>query len=204
MLIHRCPWCGEKLHIFPKTKCPVCKNSVTLDSKKGKGISKSGILFLLVLCFLFLPFRYPFAIIDLPLWADLIHYIILDVIVLCLLGSLPYRREYGKQNHSRCIQRNQICASVSWEAHKNDGLLCPKLQIPNGEIFPACFIEANGQPISTALCVVLENIHWENSHCCTCTIKLVLDDISLQDLFQKNNTFHLYYKYRLIAKGIVQ
>lgn len=204
MLIHRCPWCGEELSILPKTKCPVCKNSITAYRNKEKGIPKSGILFLLILCFLFFPFRYPFAIIDLPLWADLIHYIILDVIVLCLLGSSPYRRGYVKQNNSNCIQKNQICASISWEAHKNEGLLCPKLQVPNGEIFSACFIDANGQPISTALCVVLENIHWENPHRCTCTIKLVLDDVAAQDLFQKHNTLNLYYKYRLIAKGIVQ
>ena len=143
MLIHRCPWCGEELSILPKTKCPVCKNSITAYRNKEKGIPKSGILFLLILCFLFFPFRYPFAIIDLPLWADLIHYIILDVIVLCLLGSSPYRRGYVKQNNSNCIQKNQICASISWEAHKNEGLLCPKLQVPNGEIFSAYQVDGH-------------------------------------------------------------
>ncbi len=208
MFIHRCPWCGERLHLLPQIKCPICRNKITVYSsneknRKNNRTKKIGVLFLLVVCIMYIPFRYPFAVIDLPWWADLIRLIVLDGIILWII-SLPYGRKYAKQNNSNCVEKHKSLTSIIWEIKDSKGLSCPKLQVQNGEIFPACFMDANGQPISTALCVVLENIHWENQHRCTCTIQIVLDTISSQDLFQKNNTFNLYHNKRLIAKGVMQ
>ncbi len=208
MLIHRCPWCGERLRLLPQMKCPVCKNKITIYSKKDKSRKKNldkkiGILFLLILCFTYFPFRFPFAVIDLPWWADLVRLLILDGLILWII-SLPYERKYMGRDETYCIEKQKMSASIVWETKDREGLSCPKLLVKNGEIFPACFMNADGQPISTALCVVLENIHWESSHRCMCTIQIVLDDVSSKNLFQKGNTFNLYHNYRLIAKGILQ
>lgn len=220
MLIHRCPWCGECLTFLSTSrnqykneplKCPKCKNICVVYSKKsqgnGRNRTKISKIILILMVFLWIPFRSPFSVIK--WWQNpllcIVMYLSLGIMLLWI-WYLPYGRGTSKNDEKRRMQSENYKTDVSilWEMRKNEGLLCPKLQVPNGEIFPACFMNADGQPISTALCVVLENIHWESSHRCTCTIQLVLDNISAQDLFQQGNTFNLYHNYRLIAKGILQ
>lgn len=220
MLIHRCPWCGERL-IFPSTsntqyknnplRCPKCNNICVAYSKKshgnGRNRTKISKIILILMLFLWIPFRPPFSIIK--WWKNpllcIVIYLSLSIMLLWI-WYIPYDRGVAQKNQKEQTRPEPYKADVfiSWETHKNEGLLCPKLQIPNGEIFPACFMDAGEQPISLALCVVLENIHWENSRRCTCTIQIVLDTVSSQDLFQKGNTFNLYHNYRLIAKGTLQ
>ena len=88
------------------------------------------------------------------------------------------------------MQKRTVNATISWESHKNKGLLYPKFQVMNGEIFPVCFIDENGVPISLMLCVVMEHFHWTDSHHCVCTIQLVLDDAPEDKLLQKGNRFY--------------
>ncbi len=220
MLIHRCPWCGERLPFSSTShnqykngslRCPKCNNICVAYSKKsqgnGRNRTKISKIILILMLFLWIPFRAPFSIVK--WWQNpflCITVYLFFGITLLWIWYIPYDRDTAQKNQKEQIRPETYKAHVfiSWESHKNEGFLCPKLQVPNGEIFPACFMDVNGQPISTALCVVLENIHWENPRRCTCTIQIVLDTVSSKNLFQKGNMFNLYHNYRLIAKGTLQ
>ncbi len=94
--------------------------------------------------------------------------------------------------------------SLEWRRRKAGGLTCPKIQVAEGEIFPACFTDENGQPISTALCVVLENIEWAGSRNCICDISFVSDDAVNEKLLYHGNRFYLYHRHSIIAEGAVK
>ena len=97
-----------------------------------------------------------------------------------------------------------VTISLQWGSGSKESIWYPPLQCPNGEIFPACFMDKNGVPISRALCVVLDHIKWSGSRSCKCTIQFVLDDIDPEIYFQKGNRLYLYYDYRKIAEGVVE
>ena len=121
-------------------------------------------------------------------------------ILLIILCVLMYK-------HNNCVyitKKNIIEVKIHWKNHKHKGLLFPRFRIVRGEIFPACFMDEKEMPISTPLCVVLENLKWKGLHHCTCTIQLVLDDVSDEKLFQSGNRFYLYHNYRKIAEGIIE
>ena len=127
------------------------------------------------------------------------YYVISLLFLLCIL--LVLRRPYKRQ--SRSIQ-NIVSVYINWYRRSEGGVIFPRWQAPNGEIFPACFMDEKGVPISKALCVVLDYIKWSGSRSCKCTIQFVLDDIESETYFQKGNRLYLYYDYRKIAEGVVE
>lgn len=219
IFIHRCPWCGEKLLPPPPfynqyknvfLKCPVCKNKYTVYNKRNKGNgtnrTKISAAILLLICFLGIPLRPPFSIVEwsaIPLWGMAICILLLMGILLWIL-HLPYGRSIPKKEKKLLSDKYKKSVFILWETHQNNGLFYPKLQIPNGEIFPACFTDANEQPISTALCVVLEDIKWADKRQCTCNIHFVSDNAPAEELLCSGNQFYLYHNHRLIAKGKMQ
>ena len=138
----------------------------------------------------------------------LFFWIIWSIGIILLIFNLnrryqqPFERYYAEPGTVKC--KSLATISLEWEKHKKRGLLFPILQAPNGEIFPACFMDENGVPISRALCVVLDNIKWLGSRNCKCTIQFVLDDIKSETYFQKGNRLYLYYDYKKIAEGVVE
>lgn len=219
MFIHRCPWCGEKL--LPPSpfcnqyknillKCPACENKYTIYNRKNKGNGmnrmKISAIILLLICFWGIPFRAPFSIFEwskMPLWGMIICILFLIGTLFWIL-HLPYGRSLPKKERELLSDKHKKSAFILWETHQTKGLLYPKMQVLNGEIFPACFTDANGQPISTALCVVLEDIKWADKRQCNCNIHFVLDNAPSEELLCSGNQFYLYHNYRLIAKGQIQ
>ncbi len=197
MLQHRCPRCGEKIrildYVFNKAKCPYCTENIRVYKKRFA---------VAILVF--------YILIDPPIGGmrrvalnhnNFSHFQILFVcetifitflIFLCL--RVPYKRYK---------ERNKKTASViiQWEKYSNRGLLTPRFSVPNGEIFPACFLNPEGNPISTPICVVLENLKWEKGRRCRCTIQVVLDEVSEEGLFCPGNRLYLYHNRKKIAEG---
>ncbi len=209
MLIHRCPWCGERIARLKDTNCPSCKKPLTFYKTKIKRNGKTRIsfsfVFLFVLMFLLIPFRPPFSIIE---WYDIpwLTALIFAVVIYMCWGfwKTPYARDLSKAEKKAVPEKQQVYATVSWDKHKTGGLRFPRIQVPSGEILPATFLNVNGQPISTELCIVLEDIKWKDSHNCTCRIQLVLDNLPSQDLFSTAETFYLYHDYTKIAQGVLR
>lgn len=210
MLLHRCPWCGEELIRPTKAKkCPFCQNPLVEYRKNNKGNARnrkkysSAILY--IIPFLWLPFNPPFEIIE---WSNnfFLCTFLYSSCIFVLLGLLyiPFARDISKENKKIPSAKDKVAVTLSWEKRENSGLASPRLQVPNGEIFPACFLDANGQPLTTELCIVLEDIEWTDSRHGRCKTHLVLDSISSQEIFSKADTFYLYYNRRRIAQGSIQ
>ncbi len=115
---------------------------------------------------------------------------------------LPYARFYKKNEGNVCTGRS-VQVNLAWEKRGRKGLLLPRFRVVNGEIFPACFMDAGGTPIRTAFCIALTEIVWSDNYHCTCKARLVLDDTPEDKLFQPGNRFYLYYNYRKIAMGSI-
>lgn len=118
--------------------------------------------------------------------------------------SFPYMRKIDHAPARESIEKPKQPVCITWNFRQNQGLLFPRIQVPNGEIFPACFMDANGTPLNSPLCVVLENINWINSRSCLCDISCVLDDVPARTLFDTGKQFRLYYNQQEVAKGILQ
>ena len=216
MLIHRCPWCGEEIspltffnrHSDKLSVCPNCKNAIALYARKnGKGKKPKDIRILIpaVILILLIPFCPPFSVVrwENRLWLAAILYSA-AIIALLLLLKIPYGKNIRTDDNIKDNQFEKSKCDILWEVNGGRGLLCPKIQVAEGEIFPACFTDENGQPISTALCVVLENIEWAGSCNCICDISFVSDDTANENLLCPGNRFYLYHRHSIIAEGAVK
>lgn len=126
-------------------------------------------------------------------------------ICMLLIVYLTYCFTYNRNTENESVVRKHTAQTViTWENHQQGGLMLPRFRIIRGEIFPACFMDEKGTPISTPLCIVLEQLHWKDQHHCTCTIQLVLDDVPDELLFQPNKRFFLYCDRRKVATGLIQ
>ena len=211
MLKHRCPWCGEYIpfhfpvcynnfwrYIDPMT-CPKCKKPhISYGDNTCLFISLAALAIVFIAAY----FIKMFQSIILHWLLGIIAFIMLVVIVYELFQE-PYFRITDKKDTPAILSKCTVKVILSWEKRKKEGLWLPRFQVLDGEIFPACFMDKDGTPISTALCVILEKIRWTNSHRCTCNISFVLDDIPEKTFFQKENRFYLYHNYRKIAEGTI-
>ncbi len=201
MLRHRCPWCGEKIQIaglrFPK--CLKCKSPVRIAGRSI--LLVSFLLYMALGPYMKSRLRVAIRISDLEHLNTyrILYYGISILFLICVLFVLgrPFKRSKDSLHKTAFI-------SINWYKRKEGGIFFPILQAPSGEIFPACFMDKNGVPISRALCVVLDHIKWSGSRSCKCTIQFVLDDIDPEIYFQKGNRLYLYYDYRKIAEGVVE
>ena len=202
MLKHRCPWCGEKIKSIG-LKSPTCKNCGSrIHIMRKQLLIAAIILFLTAVPFarsILIRARYTFNM-ELSHRLTVLYSVLLDLCILCfaVLLNKPYTREKKR------LDAKKTRATLRWSKGSDGGLFFPRWQAPNGEIFPACFMDADGTPISTALCIVLDNIKWSGLRRCSCEIQFVLDDIDTKNYFKKGNRFYLYYDYRKIAEGFVE
>ena len=135
-------------------------------------------------------------------------YTILAVIVTLItvfinIGTyhIPYERDIKKKERKNIPPKKKVRVAIAWTDHKEKGLLLPRLSMANGEILPACFLSLDGVPISTALCVTLEELHWTDSRHCDCQVSLVLDDAPAGQLLREGNSLYLYHNYQQVAVG---
>lgn len=216
MIRHRCPWCGEYLpplferydqsgwlYALQKPLCPKCNRPYERkhDGKSSLG-GKIGFGWA-VLCF-----AAYFA------WRQFEEGVVYNcLLVLCLLllsvtiplrQQSPFVRHYSKKEKSAVPPKQKVKTQLTWTPRENEGLKFPKAQIEDGEIFPACFFDADKTLISPALCVTLENIEWQGSRQCTCEISLVLDNAPAEQLLCQGNSFELYLYHRAIAAGEIR
>ena len=205
MLTHRCPWCGEKCgpsdaRWFKQVdKCPKCKRLYELRNKRPRyevdALIIVGISLVLIVTIEqqeFLAFLLPFF---------LFAIIIIAILDLLWYLRLPLQRHIEKWEQ-RPVKKS-VAAQIQWMDTRSRGLVCPVFQAPNKEIFPAFFLDAQGELLSQGLCVVLEKIHWTGWRRCSCHIEIVLDDVPAEQYLQSGNQFYLYHRKRKIAVGTI-
>ena len=197
MLQHRCPWCGEKIQILDficsKAKCPYCTERFNFYKKRFV------ISFIIFYILIYIPIsgETRAAIRDMrfsDFWFLFICTMVINVFFIYLCLRVPYKR-------NRETEKKTVPVFIQWEKYSNRGLFNARFSVPNGEIFPACFLDTEGNPISTPVCVVLENLEWEKGRRCRCTIQVVLDEVPEEGLFFRGNRFYLYHNRKKIAEG---
>ena len=204
MLQHRCPWCGEKIsfldnliRFFSRSegKCPFCGNRIQINIKHyKKRFFFLGIVSCLIssLCLTLSRIyhrksqRFMGRIFSYSGFLLILCFVLLDF-------RIPLTRQ--GEFHKKCTS-----VKLNWYRQKQ-GILFPRFNVLNGEIFPACFLNPEGNPISTPICVVLENLKWEKGRRCRCTIQVVLDEVSEEGLFCPGNRLYLYHNRKKIAEG---
>lgn len=209
MLKHRCPWCGELLdnklpnrwaiwQYFSSDLCPYCQKPYL------SRLSWQNIVVLATALVLLETIRRVFLI------NSKFHssVLLIELLLLCFsfikMYQLPFKRGIDKNEPPLHKMKCKARAFIKWDSKKKGGLLFPRMHFENGEIIPACFMDKEGSPISDALCVMLENLHWSGIHRCTCHISLVLDDVPTESLFLPGNQFYLYHNKKQIAKGTIE
>ena len=210
MIQHRCPWCGEKIPIHLQLGpliwlgpdvCPKCKRPYTSNSCWSSIIILlTGMVGEYIIIFFTKKFRNNNVILY---WLLGIAGLIILALLFIELFRIPYARDIKKKERRYINPKRTADVNLSWKKHKKKGLLLPRLQVLNGEIFAACFLGADGTPISTAFCVVLNDFLWLDNYHCTCKVYFVLDDAPEEELFRKGNQFYFYYDYRKIAAGTI-
>ena len=211
MIRHRCPWCGEKIPFHVPIKrllwqlvdpdvCSKCKKPYTSNSSWSSiVVLAAGLIGAYIIAAIIKETNISVTL----YWLLGIAGLILLAIVFVELCRIPYARDVKKKEILYTIPKSSADINLSWEKHDKEGLLLPRFQVLNGEIFPACFMDADGTPISTAFCVVLNDFFWSDNHHCSCKVHFVLDDAPEEKLFRKRNQFYLYYNCRKIAKGAI-
>lgn len=211
MLRHRCPWCGEKLSInLPISRsiwidskvlvCPYCKNEYTTYPDRSSAIVLAFDLILLFGCYVLA------KVINVSIVYNWIIGIVAGIILISIgikYCRVPFTRKTINKNKLKSIKK-QITSSIEWAIPSEGGFLLPRFQIKPGEILPACFMNTEGTPLSTALCIVLENIHWKGTRNCICEISLVLDNTPEKDLLCKGNHFFIYHNLEKVANGTIK
>ena len=134
----------------------------------------------------------------------IIYWMVFISTMICITVYL-YRKKHHIYIKEEIVfaQKPSAQVNIAWYPHKQGGLVAPRLRMMKGEIFPVCFMDSEHTPISAALCIVLESIKWEDSHHCSCSIRLVLDPISEEKYFIRGNTFYLYHDYQKLAEGFI-
>lgn len=213
MLRHRCPWCGEPIGIlwdafsisrrfrmfnrnydyysqkYQERRCRHCH-------QKYRNIISLRSALLITIPFFVLFFTSAFLRRN---FVFVIGFLIVCFFLFLLLLRQPYRRD----NDGEPLPLPQkATASLTWSSLSQKGLLCPRQRVPNGEVFPAYFLDSGNNLISSAYCVCLDSISWQDSHHCSCEISLVLDGAPTE-LLTKGNQFYLYHEKRRIASGTI-
>lgn len=212
MIRHRCPWCGERIPFHLQMGpllwkpvgpdvCPKCKKPYTPYRSRNRVIVLTAAVAGIYLIIYLIKSLINNGILY---WLFGIAGLILLALVFVELCRIPYARDIKKEERRSTVPKHTADVDLFWEKHKKGGLLLPRFRVLAGEIFPACFMDADGTPVSTALCVVLTDFVWSDHLHCSCKIHFVLDDAPEERLFSKENQFYLYDNHRKIAKGTVK
>lgn len=213
MLQHRCPWCGETIpfkdtfaNAFRKYKepnvCPSCQKGFQSYSKWLGLCLAIAIVPVISLFTSSAALSIKQGVLSKNFLPSLLILLLL-LIVIFLLLRLPLRRDV-KEGGAPLDSKPAAKVTILWEKKRQGGFRLPRFQVLNGEVFPACFMDPDGTPISHPLCVALKKIHWLNGFHCACSISLILDNVPEDTLLISGNQFFLYHDYQKIAKGVIK
>lgn len=191
MLNHRCPWCGDNVSVTSRysSRCPTC-------GKRYRFRYGSAFWLVNLLCIATL-FCLPFTK-HLPVYWILgtLFFLILPFVVFLDMRVPTEKVEHV--DHPIVNPAYVAQFEAQWLPFSESHVLLPRFQVPNGEIFPACFCDEHDVPTSTMWCVMLDEMHWKSGNRCMGRMEFVLPAAPTQ-LLQPGATFYLFYKAKKIA-----
>lgn len=203
----RCPWCGEVLkfsqnYIEKKSEkfdmCAYCKNYIRLyrySSEQFIGVFMFGIL--------------SYFVYQLSAGWMIMLLSLLSLLFLFYASSMTYIRGLNPNGYGIEPPEEEILgrADIRWYSANEGGIGFPYLRITNNTIFPVCFVDANGVPVSQTICVRLQKrfvYFWRRTRVC-----LINEDIWKKDSegkfpWEKSEKFLIFNRGQKIGEGKIR
>ncbi len=151
-----CPWCGERkldkeekeVWLWETLECR-CANCGKISRLKYLGVETA---MLVVLCLLVvLSGKFSGGVVSLE-YAHSMGFLPLIAYYFVQSPNFPLKRA-GAESLSKKRERTLGRALVRWYPYKRGGLGFAHLRLLNNMIFPVCFLDEKGTPVSQTLCV---------------------------------------------------
>ena len=209
----RCPWCGyvfNEANVIPQNKyekyaalCENCRKWSCSSFWKGElfVIYVSCLLLFFILMFekelWTIKYAIPSAVMPFLL------YLILNATKIPLFRYIQSDTIFGKYTSSAYLGR----ASVRWYRVKEGGIGFPYLRLINNMIFPVCFVNAEGVPVSQTVCVRLQKrflYFWRNAGVRLITEELWKADVDGKVPWEKAEKFLIFNCGEVIGEGRIK
>lgn len=201
MLIHRCPYCGEKISTakslalilmdwWPFT-CPTCHHKYRLHYPKILWITIPFGLYALLYLNTDI-FKHNF-----PLNVAAIAAAMAAVLVIGWFIPLE-RYEYGDIVSFYEVDYLAKCR-ITW---RNKSRFFRTVSFVSGCIYPVCFMDSEGTPTSLMWCAVFRKIRHRRKYS-KCNFEFVMEEAP-RDLLKVGNRFSVFYEKEIVAVGEIQ
>ena len=149
----RCHWCGVPYDEIPEQPHDYSKeNGFDIDGDPCKSCGKWGRYHPDTATIIFLAFYMILRLLSIP---RIVSFFAFLVINLLFVGKTPYYRhpDFGKY---LTPEEPKLCTvTIRWYSLRDGGIGFPRFRIYNHMIFPICFVDRNGQPVTQTGCVRL-------------------------------------------------
>ncbi len=197
-----CPWCGcETLEFVDertyrwKKQCKKCKKKSKFDLVRPATVILALVGLISVLyCWFWgnpgeLRHYYFFGVLPLVLYVS------------CNASHYPMRRI---QTRPRQKERSIGRANIRWYSAKEGGVGLAKLRIIDNMIFPVCFLDETGKPVSQTVCVRLHkrgSLFWRKAK-----VKIISEDLWKADSegktpWEKAEKFVIFNDKEIVGEG---
>lgn len=196
----RCPWCGE-IYFESGETCAnrtmkLCGNCNRRIIQSFAYNNREYIIIFMIAFFLFL------ANVFIPVLYDHVVGIYLippAIYFLMNKRKFPLWRAGG-------LKEEEILgyADIHWYSVKNGGIGLPRLRLIDNMIFPVCFVDERGNPVSQTVCVRLHksfSVFWKNVRVQLISEDLWKSDDAGRDPWEKAVKFVVFNKSKKIGEG---
>ena len=203
----RCPWCGNILRLSSQYSDKVNKSFVICNWCKKE--VKPNKIFL----------EYFFGVITLvvasyfvcKIWSSWSILLVLVLVALFAIftNRITYVRSMKYENWGDEEIKEMFLgkADICWYSGREGGIGLPRLRIRNNMIFPVCFVNAEGVPVSQTVCVRLQKrflYFWRNA-----SVKLITEDLWKADAegrkpWEKARMFWIFNRGEKIGEGRIR
>ena len=209
----RCPWCGDSFYASEEE----CANrKMKACDSCGKRV-RSGVfyknrewIYIILSCFMLdffmdtmnlilLYLAYPFVFIP------RIYYVKRLISLLPLLYFLIHRNKFPVWRAYEVSQEETIgYADVQWYSMQKGGVGLPRLRFIDNMIFPACFLDGKGTPVSQTVCVRIHKkmcLFWKNSKVKMTSEELWKTDKNGKTPWEKAEKFVIFNNGEIVGEG---
>ena len=207
----RCPWCGEQMGSGLKDKkidgrtvyFTDCCNKPFVDGRWFEG----ELIIVLFLCALIRIFLMPVN--GLRMRDVYTVFFPLTLYVLITIENGISKRVIIRDGKRYKAEPEPFLgrARIRWYSARKGGIGFPRLRIINNMIFPVCFVDAKGVPVSQTVCVRLQKrflYFWRNAG-----VRLITEDLWNADSngkmpWEKAEKFVIFNRGEVIGEGKVK
>lgn len=211
----RCAWCGD---IFYESDEECANREMKLCASCGRRVksetnhkNREGTLVIIFLILAEIASLIGLAALDVVLGTNLLHYLGKFSSVFPMFAAIYFIVNRGKtpvwRAHEVYQEETIGKADVTWYSVNKGGVGFARLRILDNMIFPVCFLDKKGTPVSQTLCVRLHKswcLFWKKAQ-----VMLINDDLWKVDNdgktpWEKAEKFVIFNQGKIIGEGILR